>query len=130
MSLRELLHPNPAVWNPREFGKLRAEAHKRLTAPLTALSFALIALVSVLTGTFRRHGGLLRIFAAVAAVVALLATQLALFNLAARAPALLPLVWVEATAPALIAAWVLFGPRRERRRRPRPLVLREVAVAR
>ncbi|MBV9758737.1 MAG: LPS export ABC transporter permease LptF [Alphaproteobacteria bacterium] len=130
MSVRELLHPNPAVWNPREFGKLRAEAHKRLTAPLTALSFALVALVSVLTGTFRRHGGLLRIVAAVASVVALLAAQLALFNLAARAPALLPLVWVEAIAPGLIAAWALFGPRPERRRRVRPLVLREVAVAR
>jgi lipopolysaccharide export system permease protein len=130
MSIGELLHPDPAAVNPRDFSKLRAEAHKRLTAPLTALSFALVALVSVLTGTFRRHGGLLRIIAAVATVVGLLAAQLALYNLAARAPALLPLVWVQAIAPGVIAAWALFGRRPERRRRVRPLVLPEVAVAR
>lgn len=116
MSLSELLHPNPAVVNARDFTKLRAEAHKRLSAPLTAASFALVALVSVLTGTFRRHGGLLRIVVSVLLVVGLLALQLALYNLAARAPALLPLIWLQATAPGVIAAWILLVPRLERRR--------------
>lgn len=129
MSIGELLHPDPAVVSPRDFSKLEAEAHKRLTAPLTALSFALVALVSVLTGTFRRHGGLLRIVAAVVTVVGLLAAQLALYNLAARAPSLLPLVWAQAIAPGIIAAWALFGPRLQRRARVRQLTLAEIAVA-
>ena len=49
------------------------EAHRRLATPLTALSFTLVALVAVLMGTFRRHGGLLRPVVAVLAVVGLLA---------------------------------------------------------
>ena len=129
MSLSELLHPNPAVMNPREFGRLRAEAHKRLSAPLTAVSFALIALVSVLTGTFRRHGGLLRIVVSVLLIVGLLAAQLTLYSLATRAPALLPLIWLQATAPGVIAAWILLVPRRERQRPIAPRMPVAAAVA-
>jgi lipopolysaccharide export system permease protein len=131
MSLSELLHPNPAVVNPRDFTKLRAEAHKRLSSPLTALSFALLGLVSVLTGTFRRHGGLLRIVASVLLIVGLLALQLALYNLAAREPSLVSLIWLQATAPGVIAAWILLVPRLERRRAVASLVpITEAAVAR
>lgn len=131
MSLSELLHPNPAAVNARDLAKLRAEAHRRLSAPLTAMSFALVALVSVLTGSFRRHGGLLRIVASVLLIVGLLALQLALNNLAARAPDLLPLVWLQATAPGAMAAWILLVPRLERRRRLVPLVpIPEPAVIR
>ncbi len=48
--------------------------------------------------------------AAVLTVVGLLALGLAIGNLAARDNALLPLIWVQAIVPGLIAAWVLFGP--------------------
>ncbi len=119
MSISELLHPNPTLVNPRDFSKLRAEAHKRLSAPLTSLSFALVALVSVLTGGFRRHGGLLRIVTAVLIIVGLLAAELALYNLAARSTRLLPLVWLQATLPGVIAAAILLFPRGLRRRRVR-----------
>jgi len=121
MSLQELLHPDASV-NARDVPKLRAEAHRRLSVPLSAASFALVALVSVLTGTFRRHGGLLRPVVSVLVIVGLLALGLALDNLAARAPALIPLIWLQATAPGAIAALVLLGPRRERRRAARPFV--------
>ncbi len=63
------------------------------------MSFALVALLSVLTGAFRRHGNVLRPLAAVMCVVALLATQLAVANLAARSTALLPLIWLVAVGP-------------------------------
>ncbi len=59
MSLTELFNPDSAL-NARDVGKLLVEAHRRLTAPFTAASFAMVALLSVLSGAFRRHGNVLR----------------------------------------------------------------------
>ncbi len=109
MSLPELLNPDSAL-NARDIGKLRVEAHRRLTAPLTAASFAMVALLSVLTGAFRRHGNVLRPLFAVLSVVALLAIGLAVQNLAARGPALIPLIWLHAILPGVVCAWFLFAP--------------------
>ena len=109
MSISELLHPGDAVAE-RDRGKLRAEAHRRLAGPLSTLSFTMVALVSVLMGMFRRHGGLVRPFLSIMTVVALVASGLAIGNLAAREPALLPLVWLHAILPGLVCGWVLFGP--------------------
>ena len=71
-----------------------------------------IALVTVLSGAFRRHGGILRPVVAVLTVVGLLALGLAVANLAARQPLLIPLIWVHAIAPGLLFAWMLFAPAR------------------
>ncbi len=54
MSMQELLHPDPAGVRPQDVGKLLVEAHHRLTQPLTAMGFSLVAVASVLTGAFRR----------------------------------------------------------------------------
>jgi lipopolysaccharide export system permease protein len=110
MSFNELLHPEVSALNARDAGKFYVEAARRLSGPFTAASFAMVALVSVLTGAFRRHGNVLRPFAAVLCVVALLAIQLAVANLAARSTVLLPLIWVVAAVPGLICGWVLFFP--------------------
>jgi len=110
MSLGELLHPDPAVVAAHDRSKFIVEAHRRLTAPLTAASFAFVALVAVLRGAFQRHGGLLRPFLAVLVVVGLLALGLMIANLAARVPALIPLIWLHAIAPGVICAWILFVP--------------------
>ena len=112
MSLTELLHPAAFVTNPRDIGKFKVEAHRRLATPFTAASFALIALLAVLSGTFRRHGGLVRPLAAVGAVVGLLALQLAVQNLAARVPALIPLIYVEAILPGLVGGGNAAAPAR------------------
>ncbi len=85
MSLYELTHPDATV-APRDVAKLLVEAHRRLSAPLTAMSFALVALLSVLTGAFQRHGNVLRPLAAVLGVVGLLALGLAITGLASRRP--------------------------------------------
>ena len=121
MSLAELLDPDPAQVFARDLGKLRVEAHRRLSQPLTGLSFALVALVSVLTGRFRRHGNLLRPVAAVGVVVGLLVGGLAIANLAARRAELIPLIWAVAVLPGAASAWLLlasqsapFGWRRSR----------------
>ncbi len=110
MPLSELLHPDPATTRPQDVGKLLVEAHHRMTQPITARSFALVAVASVLTGAFRRHGNLLRPAAAIAVMVALLALGLAVSSVATRRPELMPLVWLHAVLPGLVAAWFMFVP--------------------
>ena len=100
MSLDELMHPETAALNARDSGKFYVEAVRRLSGPWTAASFAFVGLVSVLTGSFRRHGNVLRPVMAVLAVVGLLALQLAVANLASRSTVLLPLVWLVAMSPS------------------------------
>jgi lipopolysaccharide export system permease protein len=94
----------------RDRPKWVAEGHKRLSSPLSTLSFAFVALISVLLGAFRRHGGFLRPLVAVGVVVGLLALGLAIDNLAARNNALIPLMWVQAVAPGLVCLWMLVVP--------------------
>jgi lipopolysaccharide export system permease protein len=110
MSLSELMNPDPATTRPQDVGKYLVEAHHRLTQPITALGFSLVALVSVLTGGFRRYGNLARPAAAVAVLVALLATGLAVSSLATRHVVLMPLVWAQVVVPGVVAAWILFVP--------------------
>jgi hypothetical protein len=78
-----------------------------------------MALLSVLTGTFRRHASLLRPLISVAGVVALLALSLALQTLAARDNAALPALWAETIVPPLVFAVMLFGPQALATRLPR-----------
>ena len=110
LSLDELLHPGAELIHAHDAPKWRAEAHKRLAGPLTTVSFALLALLSILTGAFRRHGNVLRPLVAVLLVVGLLAIGLAVGNLAARDNTLLPLIWLQAIIPGLVCAGLLFAP--------------------
>ena len=109
VSLSTLLHP-PAFVGPSDRPRWRAEAAKRLTGPISSLTFAAIALISVLSGAFRRHGSTIRPLGAVGAVVALVALQLAVGDMAARNNAMLGLVWGAAVLPALVALGMLLGP--------------------
>ncbi|MDR3505380.1 MAG: LPS export ABC transporter permease LptF [Acidocella sp.] len=105
-SLSALLHPGSDL-RPSDRGKWLVEAHRRLTAPLSTLSYTLIGLVAALGGVFRRHGGLLRPAAAVAIVTVLVALGLGVGNLAARDTRLLPLIWAVALLPGAGAAFML-----------------------
>ncbi len=117
MSLGELFHPDPREVQPRDRGKFAVEGHRRLSAPLTAFSFAMAALLAVLSGGFSRHGSTLRPLVAILSVVGLLAVGLVVQSVAARSPALIPLIWIEAVLPGLVCAVLLFGPEL---RRPAP----------
>jgi lipopolysaccharide export system permease protein len=111
--LTALLHPSANLTNAEQ-SKWLVEAQRRLTAPLTAISYTLIGLVATLTGMFRRHGGLVRPAGAVAAVTLLVAVGLGVNNLAARSPHLLPLIWVSVLLPGLVAGAMLFSNRAPR----------------
>jgi lipopolysaccharide export system permease protein len=126
MSIAELLNPAPGVVSDRDLPKLAVEAQRRLSAPFTAFSFAMVALVAVLMGSFRRHGNFLRPLLAVLSVVGLLALGLAFANLATRDLRLIPLIWAQALLPGLLASWLLFGP--QLRLVPQALLVRIGAV--
>jgi lipopolysaccharide export system permease protein len=106
--LKDLLDPHPAF--ERDRPKWIAEGHKRLSAPLTTLSYAMVGLLSALGGMFRRHGGVVRPLVTVGAMVVLLALGLAFGTLAARDNSLLFLMWMHATVPGIVCAWLLLGP--------------------
>jgi lipopolysaccharide export system permease protein len=108
VSLGELLDPHPAL--DRDKSKWIAEAYKRLTLPLTTMSYAMVALWSSLGGAFRRHGGWMRQLAAVGIMVGLLALGLVIGSLAARDNHLIVLMWVHAIVPGLVCAVLLMAP--------------------
>jgi lipopolysaccharide export system permease protein len=123
-SLAELLDPDPAEGlRPREVARFYAEAHQRLSAPLTALSYALVGLAVALTGQFRRHGGGMRLAIGVGITVGLLAVGLTIGNLATRDNAFVWMIWAHALAPGAVAWWWLVGAPglpRPRSRMPSP----------
>jgi lipopolysaccharide export system permease protein len=106
--LSALLDPHP--WFERDRPKWVAEGHKRLSAPLTTLSYAMVGLFSALGGIFRRHGGIVRPLVTIGVMVALLAMGLAFGTLAARDNSLIFLMWLHAIVPGVIAGWLLLGP--------------------
>ncbi|MDI2112367.1 LPS export ABC transporter permease LptF [Commensalibacter nepenthis] len=110
MSLHELLHPNAQEVFDRDYGKLAVEAHRRLTSPLTIFSFTMIALVSVLRGSFARYGNILRPLSAIFTIVGLMSLILIIQNVATRNMIFIPFIWVVAIAPGIIASCVLFIP--------------------
>jgi lipopolysaccharide export system permease protein len=81
----------------------------------------MVALVSVLTGAFQRHGGLLRPLFSVLTVVLLVALGLTIDGLAARDNALIPLIWLRALVPAIVCALILFAPWKWPKRASAPL---------
>lgn len=117
MSLHELLRPDPHEVAERDRGKFAVEAWRRLSSPLTVLSFSMIGMVAALGGVFSRHGSFKRPLIAIFGVVGLLALSLMLQNLAGRNLHLVPLIWIVAGLPALAGAAWLFGTEwRENRR--------------
>jgi lipopolysaccharide export system permease protein len=108
LPLWDLLDPHPFF--ERDRAKWEAEGHKRLTAPLTTLSYAMVGLLSALGGIFRRHGGIVRPLVTVGVMVVLLALGLAFGTLAARDSDLVFLMWLQAIVPGIVCGWLLLGP--------------------
>jgi lipopolysaccharide export system permease protein len=107
-SLPELVNPPPDIRaNPYMMRQFAAELHMRLSTPLLALSFAIIALAALLGGDYNRRGHGRRIAAAALLVVALQSASLGLTGLAGKLPAVIPLMYLLYLAPLAPGAWLL-----------------------
>ncbi len=111
--LSELFHPeSDPLLNPKDIGRFRTEGHRRLLTPLQAVGFALIALATILSGTFTRRSQPHRVTLAVLFLIAAQAADLGLRNLSARQPALTAVMYLNTLLPiALGAYYLLRGPR-------------------
>ena len=110
--LGRLLTPGPGPDDQRFANELIAEGHRRLAAPLYALAFTGVALVTVLGGPFDRRGRQRRLLGAVLTVALLQAAQVALSEISVRHPAALPLVHALPLAALGASLLALILPRR------------------
>ena len=113
--LGELLHPNMNDMDDRlNAVRFLVEANQRLASPWYTFTFALIALAALLSGDFNRQGQTIRVITAVLCVVLLESTSISCQSLAAKAPTLIPVIYVNCFAPMLAALVFLLRPPRRR----------------
>lgn len=113
--LGELLHPGTGPNDLYYANELKAEGHQRIVSPLFALGFVLIALAMLLRGDFDRRGQALRILMAIGFVVVVQTAGLGFHNLAAKAPAAVPLMYLNAVVPIIAGFYFLVRPQRRRK---------------
>ena len=93
------------------------EIHRRITAPLMPLAYALFACAALLTGPLERRGQGRRIAIAIAASVTLQTAFLLTFNLSQESVLGVPLMYLLMLLPALGALFFLSGYGDRARRR-------------
>ena len=106
-------YPIPSI-NANEYGKFLVEAHKRLVSPILIFGFCLVGLTCLLSGSFSRRTQTHRTVLAVLIVVALQAMSMGLENISARNTALMPLLYVNALIPIVLAYIIMILPPRSR----------------
>jgi lipopolysaccharide export system permease protein len=110
-SLLELLSLGPGDgFSAREIGRMRAEAHQRLTGPLTVFAFTALALAFLLSGGFDRRGQLVRIGGAVVGLVILQAVGLGAIELVGRMPDMAVLMYMAGLLPTAIGLYIIARP--------------------
>jgi len=119
-SLDELLNAsNEPNISERDIGKFTIEAHKRITSPLTALGFTLVALCFLILGGFNRHSQSTQLTAAALIMVGLVGSSYGLENTAAKRLNLIPLLYIHALLPIIIGFFLLLNPYALRRFLPK-----------
>lgn len=113
-SLTDLLdvENDPSV-QQHDRGPFMVEAHRRLTAPLSALGYGLVGVLCMTSGQFRRGPPLRRNILATLMVAAIALASLGSENVAARDTRLIPLLYACALLPMIGSlAWLLWTSRR------------------
>jgi len=100
-------------------GKFKAETHRRLAFPWSALGFTMIALSVLISGAFTRRGEGSRVLVAVLLATAYQGTMLAVLNAAAKNSALFPAVYITTAIPIILGLAVLLMPTLFVGRKPR-----------
>ncbi len=116
-TINELLNPDPANERDRKSAReFIIEIHRRVTAPLLAISFVLIALNCLLLGETERRGQSRRIILAVGLIVLLQTLSMASDNMTKDALSGIPLRYLIALAPIALGVLML-SPKGEALRR-------------
>ncbi|QJE72427.1 LPS export ABC transporter permease LptF [Aerophototrophica crusticola] len=87
--------------------RLRAELHSRLSTPLLALAFTVIAMCALLPGEFSRRGRASRIAGAAVAALVLQSAVLGVANLVGKNPTLTPLLYATCILPTVLGLWYM-----------------------
>ncbi len=116
--LGALLRPGDSKADQFYATQLIAEGHRRITAPLYILAYALVGLLALLVGDFNRRGQTVRIVAAISFVAILQVAGLGLFNLSQKALAIIPLTYALPIGTIAVVAYVLFREGRSTARIP------------
>lgn len=112
-TLYELLHPD--MTNKRDRSNREvflAEAQYRIVRPFNAVSFALVALATILLGPFNRRGQNKKVMAGAAIIIVLQALNLVFVNQARQNLSFAPALWAITFLPA-IACFSLLHARGE-----------------
>jgi lipopolysaccharide export system permease protein len=104
-----LTPPDTESLTPTQIGRIRAELHDRITAPLYALAFGMIGFAALGVARTTRQGRGLAMAAAVLGVVALRIGSFALSSLMIRFPVLTPLAYVLPISALLAAIFIGCG---------------------
>lgn len=123
--LGQLLHISADPLDQQFASRLRAELHSRLSMPLLAPAFTVLALCALLPGEFSRRGRTRRIAAAAVAALVLESAVLGVANLAGKTPPLTPLLYLLVLAPVAGGLWYMKQWRRMRRLLGRPAAMAE-----
>ena len=92
-----------------QMGRIRAELHDRITAPLNALAFGLIGFAALGVARTTRQGRGLAMAVAVIGVVALRIGSFALSSLMIRFPVLTPLAYILPVSISMLAIFIGCG---------------------
>lgn len=88
--LNELFSPDGTLGDQTHIDEFRAEGHRRLSSPLYALPFAVIAVVVLISGQFSRRSQFWRPAIALAIAVVLRLAGLGMENLVEKNPVIVP----------------------------------------
>lgn len=110
-TMTELLTPPSNTKKIRKpLGHIMAELHQRLAFPLLTLSYAMIALTTVLAGEFNRRGMTKRILAAAAAIIGIQAAALSIGSMISRNAWIAPALYLWAIAAVPVCYGLLKNP--------------------
>jgi lipopolysaccharide export system permease protein len=101
--------PDAENLSPAQIGRIKAELHDRITAPIYALAFGMIGFAALGVARTTRQGRGLAMAAAVASVLGLRIASFALSSLMIRFPVLTPLAYLMPISVLLIAVFIGCG---------------------
>ncbi|MEL6979582.1 MAG: LptF/LptG family permease [Pseudomonadota bacterium] len=99
--------PNADELSPRAYGKMIAEGHEQLSAPLYGLALPLVAAAAMLSAGFSRRGAAGAVVTAIALGAGLRVTGLAVKSVLTGAPYLWPLLYAIPLGGVLAALYFL-----------------------